>query len=78
MGLISFGTGVTVDRQLGVNFVTAMTTKIDAMAATGATNAEDAIDQSDGPQGFTDQTGIPGSARSTVSHLLHRRTSYCL
>ncbi len=63
MGLISFATGVTVDQQLGTNFVTAMTTKINAMTATGATNAEDAIDQSDGPKGFTDQTGIPGDKR---------------
>ena len=63
MGLISFATGVTVDQQLGTNFVDAMTTKINAMTATGATNAEDAIDQSDGPKGFTDQTGIPGDQR---------------
>jgi Flp pilus assembly protein TadG len=63
MGLISFATGVTVDQQLGINFVNAMTTKINAMTATGATNAEDAIDQVDGPNGFTDQTGIPGDQR---------------
>ncbi|MCX5909257.1 MAG: VWA domain-containing protein [Deltaproteobacteria bacterium] len=63
MGLISFATGVTVDRALGTNFVTAMKTKINAMAATGATNAENAIDQADGPLGFTDQTGVPGDKR---------------
>jgi Mg-chelatase subunit ChlD len=63
MGLISFATGVTVDQQLGTNFVNAMTTKINAMTGTGATNAEDAIDQADGPKGFTDQTGIPGDQR---------------
>jgi hypothetical protein len=63
MGLISFGTGVTVNQQLGTNFVTTMRARINAMTATGATNAEDAIDQSDGPRGFTDQTGIPGDQR---------------
>jgi Mg-chelatase subunit ChlD len=66
MGLISFATGVTVDQQLGTNFVNAMTTKINDMinkGATGATNAEDAIDQADGPKGFTDQTGILGNQR---------------
>jgi Flp pilus assembly protein TadG len=60
MGLISFATGVTVDQPLTINFVSAMTTRVNALTATGATNAEDAIDQSDGPQGFTDQTGVPG------------------
>ncbi len=63
MGLISFGTGVTVDQPLGTNFVSAMKTKIDAMNAKGATNAEHAIDQADGSSGFTDQTGVPGSKR---------------
>ena len=63
MGLITFATGVTVDHPLSTNFVSAMTTKINAMTATGATNAEDAIDQAGGPQGFTDQTGIPGDKR---------------
>jgi len=63
MGLISFATGVTVDQQLGNNYVDAMKSKINAMTAVGATNAEDAIDQADGPKGFTDQTGIPGDRR---------------
>ncbi len=63
MGLISFATGVTVDQPLTTNFVSAMETKIKAMNATGATNAEHAIDQADGIQGFTDQTGIPGDKR---------------
>ena len=63
MGLISFATGVTVDLPLTTNYVSAMTTKINAMNATGATNAEYAIDQADGPSGFTDQTGIPGDKR---------------
>jgi azurin len=58
MGLISFSTAARVDRPMGTNFVTAMKTSIDGMAADGYTNAEDAIDQADGPQGFTDQTGV--------------------
>ena len=40
-----------------------MITAINAMAASGHTNAEDAIDQADGPSGFTDQTGVPGDQR---------------
>ena len=59
MGLISFGTGVTVDFALGYNYVNIMKSKIGVMVATGATNSEDAIDQADGPQGFTDQSIIP-------------------
>jgi Mg-chelatase subunit ChlD len=63
MGLISFATGVTVNRPLETYFVNDMTTKINAMTATGATNAEDAIDHADGPGGFTDQTIIPPDQR---------------
>lgn len=63
MGLISFATGVTVNQPLTTNYVTRMTSRINAMTATGATNAEDALDQADGPQGFTDQTGVPGDRR---------------
>jgi Flp pilus assembly protein TadG len=63
MGLISFGTWVRVDRALGTNYVASMTAAINALQAVGGTNTEDAIDQSDGPQGFTDQTGIPGDRR---------------
>ena len=40
-----------------------MTTKINAMNATGATNAEDALAQSYGPGGLTDQTGVAPDKR---------------
>jgi Mg-chelatase subunit ChlD len=63
MGLVTYSNGVTVNHALSTNFVSDMTVKINAMTATWATNAEDAIDQSDGPSGFTDQTGLPGDQR---------------
>jgi Mg-chelatase subunit ChlD len=63
MGLISFSTAVTLDRPLGINYVTAMRTAIGAMNAANYTNAEDALDQADGPGGFTDQTGVSGDRR---------------
>jgi hypothetical protein len=67
MGLISFATTAGIngvpDLALGNNFVTSMKTSIGNMNATGATNTEDAIDQTDGPGGFSDQTGVPGSNR---------------
>ena len=63
MGLISFSTAVTVNRPLGTNYVTAMKTAIDAMAANDYTNAEDALDHANGPGGFTNQAGIPQDAR---------------
>jgi Mg-chelatase subunit ChlD len=64
MGLISFASGVTVNYALSTNFVTEITHQISShLSATGATNAEDAVDQSDGPSGFTDQSGIPGDRR---------------
>jgi hypothetical protein len=63
MGLISFSTAVTVDRALGTNYVAPMKTAINAMVAAGYTNPEDALDQADGPGGFTDQTGIPDDQR---------------
>ena len=63
MGLISFATGVTVDFPLGNNFVTPMTTTINAMTATGATNAEDALAQVSGPNGLTDQSAVPADKR---------------
>lgn len=62
-GLISFATSVTVNRALGTNFVSPMKTAINSMSATGATNMEDALDQADGPSGFTDQTGVPVDKR---------------
>jgi Flp pilus assembly protein TadG len=63
MGLISFSTAVTLDRPLGTNYVTDMQTAIGRMSATSYTNAEDALDQADGPGGFTDQTGVPTDRR---------------
>ncbi len=59
-GLISFASGVEIDFAMGPYFVQPMQTAIDNMAASGGTNTEDAIDQADGPSGFTDQTGVPG------------------
>ena len=64
MGLISFATSVTVVRALGTNYVTPMVAAINALSANGSTNAEDALDQADGPGGFTDQTLIPCAERA--------------
>ncbi len=63
MGLVSFATSVKIERPLGTGFVTPMQTAIDAMVANGHTNPEDAIDQSDGPGGFTDQAGTPAGEK---------------
>jgi hypothetical protein len=63
MGLVSFSTAVTVNRALGTNYVTAMKAAISGMSAANYTNTEDAIDQADGPGGFTDQTNLPGDQR---------------
>jgi Flp pilus assembly protein TadG len=67
MGLISFATGVTVDFALGNNYVDPMTKPptdyIGNLNAVGATNAEDALAQTIGPSGFSDQTGVPGDKR---------------
>ena len=63
MGLISFSTAATLDRPMGYNFVSPMKTAIAKMVANDYTNAEDAIDKSDGPGGFTNQTGVPADAR---------------
>lgn len=62
-GLISFASGVEIDFSMGNNFVQPMKTAIDNMSASGGTNTEDAIDQSNDASGFTDQTGIPGDER---------------
>jgi len=62
-GLISFASGVEIDYALGHMFVSPMKNAIDSMYASGGTNTEDAIDQADGPDGFTDQTGISGDER---------------
>jgi Mg-chelatase subunit ChlD len=65
MGLVTFATSVTVTSPLGYNFINSMTTAINSMTATGATNSEDAMaaagDVSRG--GLPDQTGIPGNQR---------------
>jgi Mg-chelatase subunit ChlD len=63
VGLISFATSVKVERPLGTNFVAPMKAAIDAMVSAGHTNPEDALDQADGPQGFTDQHGVPAESR---------------
>jgi len=62
-GLISFSMAATVDFSLQENFVDSMKAKINAMKASGYTNAEDGIGQSDGPDGFTDQTDVLASNR---------------
>jgi Flp pilus assembly protein TadG len=61
MGLISFNSAVTVNFPLGTNYVSGMTSAIAGMNASGGTNSEDALAQSYGPKGFTDQTGVPGN-----------------
>jgi hypothetical protein len=58
MGLVSYSTGVTADCPLANNFAPAMHGAINAMRANGWTNAEDGIDQADGPSGFTPQAGV--------------------
>ena len=58
-GLISFATSVRVDRALNTNFVAPLKTAITNMVAENYTNSEDAIDQADGPSGFTNQNGVP-------------------
>ncbi|MGB0909870.1 MAG: vWA domain-containing protein [Nitrospirales bacterium] len=63
LGLISYSTAVKVDEPLSHGFVDTMKTKIDLMTASGWTNMEDAIDQTDGSSGFTDQSNIPGDQR---------------
>lgn len=62
-GLVSYATSARVDRPLGTDYVAPMKAAIDAMAGNGHTNAEDAIAQAGGPQGFTDQTGVPDDQR---------------
>jgi uncharacterized protein YegL len=65
MGLVSFATSVKVDVPLGNNYVSSMTSKINAMDAVGATNAEDSLSQAGNPAkgGLTDQSGVPGNKR---------------
>jgi len=63
MGLITYREVVSVDCPCQTNFVSCMEQRIYHIHAGGTTNIEDALDQADGPQGFTDQTGIPGDQR---------------
>jgi len=63
MGLITYNQFASVGTPLQHNFVSPMTTQINALTATGTTNIEDALDQADGPLGFPDQTGLPGDQR---------------
>jgi len=65
MGLVSFATTVKVDVALGNNYVTAMTGKINAMNANGATNAEDSLAQAGDVSkgGLPDYSGVPGDKR---------------
>ena len=62
-GLIMFETAAQVYRPLGSDFVDPMTNIINSTNTESWTNSEDAIDQADGPDGFTDQSGIPGDQR---------------
>jgi Flp pilus assembly protein TadG len=67
VGLITYATGVQMPFPLGNNFVNLMKTQIDAMTIPPSgdrdTNMEDAIDQTDGSGGFTDQSGLTGDVR---------------
>ena len=62
-GLIHYASGVVVDFPMGHDFVMPMQNAINALSAEGGTNTEDAIDQADGPSGFTDQTGVSGDLK---------------
>jgi len=61
MGLVSYATTARVDVSLGNNYVTTMNTKINAMAASGATNTEDSLALA-GAQ-LPDYSGVPGDKR---------------
>jgi uncharacterized protein YegL len=63
LGLISFAYTARLDRALATEFVTPVIGSIGALAADGFTNAEDAIDQADGPSGLTDLSGVPDDRR---------------
>lgn len=58
LGLVTFATGVNV-RAPAPNFFTPITNSINAMVATGATNAEDALAQGGSTTVFPDQRPIP-------------------
>jgi uncharacterized protein YegL len=61
IGLVSFATGVKVNYPLDHNFFTPIETAINALSATGATNAEDALSQAGAA--FADQTGVTPANR---------------
>lgn len=63
IGLISFATSARVDFGLNTDFFTPITNAVNAMNPVGATNMDDALDQADGLQGFTNQTGVPVGQR---------------
>lgn len=60
VGLVTFATGVTL-RAPATNFFSPISSAINAMAATGATNAEDALAQAAGA--LPDQSGYPAANR---------------
>jgi uncharacterized protein YegL len=61
IGLVTFATSVTVNYPLGTYFYTPILNALNAMKATGATNAEDALAQAGA--NFADQTQIPPANR---------------
>jgi hypothetical protein len=61
IGLVSFATGVKVNYPLDHNFFTPIQTAINALSATGATNAEDALSQAGAA--FSDQTPVTPANR---------------
>lgn len=63
VGFVSFATTAKLDRALGINFVSPMTTAINNMNAIGATNTADSIIRTIGTGGFSNQTGLPGDRR---------------
>ena len=62
-GLIMFETAAKVYRPLGTDFVDPMTAIINSTNTASWTNSEDAIDQADGPDGFSDLSGLTGDHR---------------
>jgi Flp pilus assembly protein TadG len=61
IGLVSFATGVRVNYALNHNFYSPIQNAINAMSATGATNAEDALSQAGAA--FADQTPVAPANR---------------
>ncbi len=58
--LITFASGVTLEFAMDYDYFQPISNAIGDMNADGGTNTEDALDQADGPGGFTDQTGMSG------------------